>query len=80
MSLLDQEIQFTEAIQPLCGALDEFSRAHRRALRDAEKGASNAKGASDGSKNQEDWRQQRKRVRELKGMNIGLYQMEELVL
>jgi hypothetical protein len=80
MTLLEQEIQLTEAIQPLCGALDEFSRAHRRALRDAEKSASNAKGASAGSKHQEDWRQQRKRDRELKGMNIGLYQMEELVL
>ena len=80
MSLLEQEIQFTEAIQPLCGALDEFSRAHRKALRDADNSASNAKGASAGNKHQDDWRQQKKRARELKGMNIGLYQSEELVL
>lgn len=81
MSLLEQEIEFTEAIQPLCGALEEFSRAHKKALRDAaEKSASNAKGPSAGSKHQADWRQQRKRARDLKGMNIGLYQVEELVL
>jgi hypothetical protein len=81
MSLLEQEIQFTEAIQPLCGALDEFSRAHKRALRDAGESASIAKGVgAGGSKYQEDWRQRKKRDRELKSMNIGLYQMEELLL
>ncbi|KAF8345593.1 hypothetical protein F5887DRAFT_965799 [Amanita rubescens] len=48
-SSLEPEIQFTEAVQPLCGALDEFARAHRKALRDAEdKGVSNVKGVSAG--------------------------------
>ena len=80
-SSLEPEIQFTEGVQPLCGALDEFARAHRKALRDAEdKSVSNAKGLSAASKHQEDWRLRKKRAREQEGMSIGLYQLEELVL
>ncbi|KAK2465927.1 hypothetical protein APHAL10511_001568 [Amanita phalloides] len=82
--MLEPEILFTEAIQPLYGTLDSFARAHKKAIREAEEKdavqVSGAKGANTGSGHREDWRQRRKRAREQAGMSIGLYQLEELVL
>jgi hypothetical protein len=83
-SLLEQEIAFTEAVQPLYGALDGFSRAHSGALREAEtkgdKQASASRGVSSGQEPQEDWRRRKKRLREQSKAAIGLYQVEELAL
>ena len=76
--LLESEISFTEAIQPLYGAFEDFARAHSKATREATgAGASRSK---TGREHSEDWRQRKKRLHEQAGMTIGLYRVEELVL
>ncbi|KAF8632319.1 hypothetical protein AX15_001941 [Amanita polypyramis BW_CC] len=77
-SLLEAEISFTEAIQPLYGALGDFARAHSKAKHEAEeKGAGVVR---TGRENPESWRQRRKRQHEQAGIGIGLYRVEELML
>lgn len=62
--------------------MEGFSRAHAKALKDAEIGKvvgdKNAGTAKEGSK--KDWRQRKRESHEQAGMAVGVYQLEELVL
>ncbi|KAJ7221708.1 hypothetical protein GGX14DRAFT_670888 [Mycena pura] len=71
LSRIELQIQVTEQVDPLRGALEVFARAQAKALREAK----------EGKKDGGDWRQRRRLVHERAAMAVGgVYQLEELVL
>ncbi|KIK64736.1 hypothetical protein GYMLUDRAFT_240697 [Collybiopsis luxurians FD-317 M1] len=72
-TLIEPEIKYIEQTEQLRGPLEMFVRAQGKALKEA-------KAASEGVKAPvPDWRQRKKAMHEQTGMNIGLYQLEEMI-
>ncbi|KAH8096702.1 hypothetical protein BXZ70DRAFT_331420 [Cristinia sonorae] len=73
MSLLQPELALNDEIEQLKGPLQPFVRAQAKAVSDAVNGPQKIDPKVD-------WRQRKKAMHEQASMNIGLYQVEELVL
>lgn len=64
------QLSTTDDLQSLCAPLAPFAKTHLKLLTDATKGR---------KKDEVDWRKRRKQVQEQNAINLGPYQVEELV-